>query len=193
MEQQPVYNLMSAAAAAGVNRSTVLRAIKAGRISAQRDNNNGWEIDPAEFHRVFPPLPLPGVASPQQDQQQIDGQVALLRNLVEQLRNDMEAREEDHRKREQDLRQDRDHWRETFQAAQRRLPSPEQQHATAAPLSAQPSPQSSLSFMVALVTLDWMMAARLRCLKMGPLPGQRFGQKEPTPVFAETVKPAALV
>jgi hypothetical protein len=46
--------------------------------------------------------------------------------------------------------------------------------------------------MVALVTLDWMMAARLRCLKMGPL-RQRFGQKEPTPVFAETVKPAALV
>ena len=39
-----------------------------------------------------------------QDQQQIDGQVALLRNLVEQLRKDMEARE-----REQDLQQDRDH------------------------------------------------------------------------------------
>jgi hypothetical protein len=34
--------------------------------------------------------------------------------------------------------------------------------------------------MVALVTLDWMMAARLRCLKMGPFPGQRFGQKEPS-------------
>ena len=32
-----MYNLMSAAAAAGVNRSTVLRAIKAKRISAQRD------------------------------------------------------------------------------------------------------------------------------------------------------------
>jgi predicted site-specific integrase-resolvase len=30
-----VYNLMTAAAAAGINRSTVLRAIKAGRISAQ--------------------------------------------------------------------------------------------------------------------------------------------------------------
>jgi hypothetical protein len=29
-----MYNLMSAAAATGVNRSTVLRAIKAGRISA---------------------------------------------------------------------------------------------------------------------------------------------------------------
>ena len=32
-----MYNLMSAAAAAGVSRSTVLRAIKAKRISAQRD------------------------------------------------------------------------------------------------------------------------------------------------------------
>ena len=120
---------MSAAAAAGVNRSTVLRAIKAGRISAQRDSNNGWEIDPAEFHRVFPPLPLPTIASPQQDQQQIDGQVALLRNLVEQLRNDMEAREGDHRRREQDLRQDRDHWRDAFQGAQRQLPAPAQPDA----------------------------------------------------------------
>src|SRR5262245_26323234 len=46
-----MYNLMSAAAAAGVNRSTVLRAIKAGRVSAQRDATGGWEIDPAEFHR----------------------------------------------------------------------------------------------------------------------------------------------
>ena len=59
-----------------------------------------------------------------QDQQQIDGQVALLRNLVEQLRKDMEARE-----REQDLQQDRDHWREAFQAAQRQLPAPTQPDA----------------------------------------------------------------
>ena len=58
-----MYNLMSAAAAAGINRSTVLRAIKAGRISAQRDSNNNWEIDPAEFHRVFPPLPSPATAA----------------------------------------------------------------------------------------------------------------------------------
>jgi len=124
-----MYNLMSAAAAAGVNRSTVLRAIKAGRISAQRDATGGWEIDPAEFHRVFPALPLLAPASPQQDQQQTDAQVALLRNLVEQLRKDMEAREEDHRRREQDLRQDCDHWREAFKAAQRQLPAPAQPDA----------------------------------------------------------------
>lgn len=124
-----MYNLMSAAAAAGVNRSTVLRAIKAGRISAQRDSNNNWEIDPAEFHRVFPALPSAAAVIPQQDPQQTDGQVALLRNLVEQLRNDLVAREEDHRKREQDLRQERDRWHDAFQAAQRQLPAPTQPDA----------------------------------------------------------------
>jgi hypothetical protein len=123
-----MYNLMTAAAAAGINRSTVLRAIKAGRISAQRDSN-GWEIDPAEFHRVFPPLPLTAAASAQPDAQQVDAQVALLRNMVEQLRRDMEAREEDHRRREQDLRQERDRWHAAFEAAQRQLPAPAQPDA----------------------------------------------------------------
>jgi hypothetical protein len=70
MEQPAMYNLMIAAAAAGINRSTVLRAIKASRISGQRDATGGWEIDPAEFHRVFPALPLPASASAQPDQQQ---------------------------------------------------------------------------------------------------------------------------
>jgi hypothetical protein len=124
-----MYNLMTAAAAAGVNRSTVLRAIKAGRISGQRDATGGWEIDPAEFHRVFPPLLLPAAAAAQQEPQQTDDQVALLRNLLEQMRNDMTARDEDHRRREDDLRKDRDHWREAFLAEQRQLPAPAQPDA----------------------------------------------------------------
>jgi predicted site-specific integrase-resolvase len=48
-----VYNLATAAAAAGINKSTVLRHIKAGKVSATRDQNGGWQIDPAEFHRTF--------------------------------------------------------------------------------------------------------------------------------------------
>ena len=51
-----MYNLATAAAAAGINKSTVLRHIKAGKVSATRDENGGWQIDPAEFHRTFPPL-----------------------------------------------------------------------------------------------------------------------------------------
>ena len=77
------------------------------------------------YFRHFPPA----AASPQHDQQQTDGQVALLRNLVEQLRNDLVAREEDHRKREEDLRQERDRWHDAFQSAQRQLPAPAQPDA----------------------------------------------------------------
>jgi hypothetical protein len=82
----------------------------------------GKSIQPS-FTGYFRHFPAAAV-SPQQDQQQTDGQVALLRNLVEQLRNDLAAREENHHKREEDLRQERDRWHDAFQSAQRQLPAP---------------------------------------------------------------------
>jgi hypothetical protein len=105
-----VYNLASAAAATGVNRSTVLRAIKAGRLSAQRDETGGWQIDPAELHRVFPPLPAPatGSSATAQRDAMADALVAELRAVIA------------------DLRQDRDRWREAFERQQRALPMPAQ-------------------------------------------------------------------
>src|SRR5262245_43384376 len=118
MEQPAMYNLVSAAAAAGVNRSTVLRAIKAGRLSGQRDATGSWEIDPAEFHRVFPPLPAPAPAVPQQAQQELDGQIALLRNMLDNMQTQVA-----------DLRIDRDHWRDAFLNAQRQLTPPAQPDA----------------------------------------------------------------
>jgi hypothetical protein len=42
--------------ACGLNKSTVLRAIKAGKVSATRDEHGQWQIDPAELHRVYPPV-----------------------------------------------------------------------------------------------------------------------------------------
>jgi hypothetical protein len=49
------YTLTQAARATGKSRSTVLRAIRAGRISAARDAaTDGWVIDPAELHRLYP-------------------------------------------------------------------------------------------------------------------------------------------
>ena len=50
------YTLGTAAHACGLNKSTVLRAIKAGKISATRDEHGQWQIDPAELHRVYPPV-----------------------------------------------------------------------------------------------------------------------------------------
>src|SRR5262249_42930224 len=50
------FTLGTAAQACGLNKSTVLRAIKAGKISATRDEHGQWQIDPAEMHRVYPPV-----------------------------------------------------------------------------------------------------------------------------------------
>jgi len=51
-----MYNLATAAAAVGRNKNAILRAIKAGKIPASPDENGDMQIDPAELHRVYPPL-----------------------------------------------------------------------------------------------------------------------------------------
>jgi hypothetical protein len=53
------YSLSQAAEAVGMNRSSILRAVKAGKISATRDEHDQWQIEPAELHRVYPAAPAP--------------------------------------------------------------------------------------------------------------------------------------
>jgi len=49
------FTLAEAAKAIGKSKSTVLRSIRAGRISAVRDElTGGWLIEPAELHRLYP-------------------------------------------------------------------------------------------------------------------------------------------
>src|SRR4051812_36593434 len=51
------HTLAQAAEATGKSRSTILRAIQAGKLSASRDEaTQGWLIDPAELHRIYPPV-----------------------------------------------------------------------------------------------------------------------------------------
>jgi hypothetical protein len=115
------FNLVSASAATGVSRSTILRSIKAGRLSAERDATNGWSIQPAELFRVFPALPLPQPADGQPAAQQDDRLLDQLRTQVADLRTLLEQA---HR-REEDLREDRDAWRQAFQDTNRQLTGPE--------------------------------------------------------------------
>ena len=51
-----MYTIATAAAAVGRNRTAILRAIKVGKISVSKDENGEWQIDPAELHRIYPPL-----------------------------------------------------------------------------------------------------------------------------------------
>jgi hypothetical protein len=120
------YNLATAAAAAGINKSTVLRHIKAGKVSATRDQNGGWQIDPAEFHRTFPPLLTASAEQPPRQQDATaDAMVALLR---EQLA---------------DMRQQRDHWQteaaDWKRQAQNLLPPPQPAPQQAATLETAPA------------------------------------------------------
>jgi hypothetical protein len=48
-------SLGQAAKETGMDKSTISRAIKSGKLSATRKENGGYEIDPAELFRVFAP------------------------------------------------------------------------------------------------------------------------------------------
>lgn len=48
------YSLSEAADEIGLSKMTIQRAIKKGRLSADRDEQGAYRIDPAELHRVFP-------------------------------------------------------------------------------------------------------------------------------------------
>ena len=52
------YSLKQAADATGRAKPTILRAIQTGKISAKKTEIGEWEIDPAELHRVYPPVAL---------------------------------------------------------------------------------------------------------------------------------------
>ena len=54
------YTLAAAAAACGLNKSTVLPAIKAGKISGTKDKHGEWHIEATELHRVYPPVAAAG-------------------------------------------------------------------------------------------------------------------------------------
>ena len=50
------YTLAAAAAATGLSKTTIFRAIKSGKISGSKDVNGQWQVEPAELHRVYPPF-----------------------------------------------------------------------------------------------------------------------------------------
>jgi hypothetical protein len=102
------YSLSQAAEAVGMNRSSILRAIKAGKISATRDEHSQWQIAPAELHRVYPAAAAP--ASSHTDE------------LIAELR----ARLDDMRAALATAERNAETWRVAFEReqAQRALPTP---------------------------------------------------------------------
>jgi hypothetical protein len=48
------YTLGTAAKATGRSRTSILRAIEKGKISAKKNVHGQWDIEPSELHRVYP-------------------------------------------------------------------------------------------------------------------------------------------
>jgi hypothetical protein len=50
------HTLGTAAKATGLSKTTIHRAIKSGKLSANRNENGSFEIDASELHRVYQPV-----------------------------------------------------------------------------------------------------------------------------------------
>ena len=102
------YTLGTAAKATGKSKTTIQRAIAKGTISAQKEKNGRYSIDPSELHRVFPMVSTDTVAQ--------GSQVDTSRPPVEtplQVKIDaLEAMLEREREALTEMRSDRDAWKQ---------------------------------------------------------------------------------
>ena len=109
------YTLGTASKATGKSKATILRAIRTGKFSAEKDASGVWRIEPSELHRVYPethietvsesnddalvnpskhleaPLLEERLASAQKEITHLKAQVEDLKGQRERLRSDMEA------------------------------------------------------------------------------------------------------
>jgi Helix-turn-helix domain len=85
------YTLGQAAKAADVSKTTIQRAIKSGRLSASRQEDGSYVIDPAELHRAFP---RDGNADPEMKQSVTLSEPGELRVEVEMLRERISEKDE---------------------------------------------------------------------------------------------------
>lgn len=103
------YTLGTAAKATGKTKTTIQRAIKSGKISAEKLSDGGYSIDPSELHRIFPPLLDDTISrNPILDTTRPKDETPGLRAKIEALEA-MLARE---REALDEVRADRDAWKQ---------------------------------------------------------------------------------
>ena len=97
-------SLNQAAKICGRAKSTLLDAIKNGRLSALKTKNGHYEIDPSELHRVFPfaapdhpepvrdrtPVPQPTPSENHPNTKGLEREVELLREMLDKAETNAE-------------------------------------------------------------------------------------------------------
>ena len=96
------YTVGTAAKATGKSKPTITRAIKNGQISAIKEADGSYKIDPSELHRVFHIVTLDGNENSDMTRNEtpnsngmLQGTVEVLRELVRQIegeRDDLRRR-----------------------------------------------------------------------------------------------------
>lgn len=109
----PSLTLSQAARAISKSKSTLNRAVKSGRLSAVRNEDGTFSIDPSELARAFPQNTKEREPEPRKDPieerlgTEDSSKVAMLEQLLEREREAL-VRE---REVSADLKEDRDRWR----------------------------------------------------------------------------------
>ncbi|HAZ60153.1 MAG TPA: hypothetical protein DCY89_01105 [Gammaproteobacteria bacterium] len=87
--------LREASEKVGVTRQTLMKAIKTGRVSAEKSTNGEWRIEPVELFRVWPPAT--GMQPPLQpeftdgDTPSLQAENRLLREQIAEIREERNA------------------------------------------------------------------------------------------------------
>lgn len=107
-----------AAKQTGKSVPTITRAIKSGKISAERTENGGYLIDPSELFRVFPARTIPNAETPTtleyETQKHYPHETLLLQDKVSTLEAALA-----------DAKAERDEWRDQAKRLAMALPAPE--------------------------------------------------------------------
>src|SRR5436190_9008455 len=129
------YTLGQAAKAVGMSKTSILRSIKAGRISAGRDELGQWAIEPCELHRVYPPLTDDTATGNGTEERGVTGGETALTQANTRATL-AEARLSDVKSMLDDIREQRDRWQQ--QAERLAALAITDQRKEAAPAQAQP-------------------------------------------------------
>jgi len=80
------YSASQASKATGKSVPTITRAIKSGKISAEKTDSGGYLIEPVELHRVFPPVTANTNETPPMLQTETPNDMRVLQAEIEGLR-----------------------------------------------------------------------------------------------------------
>jgi hypothetical protein len=100
-----------------MSKSSILRSIKAGRISGTKDEFGQWCIEPRELHRIYPALTDVTDSTGAEERAVTGGDIGVLAEatvraaLAKARLSDLKAMLEEMRGGVQDLKRDRDEWR----------------------------------------------------------------------------------